>query len=165
MSDNCGTTTLSSSHESGDFFNVGTTFVTLSLTDSSGNNSLHTFIVTVIDEEDPVIDGVSDDLSQLTDPGQCGAIVNWAPPVSSDNCGLGELVVSHQPGEFFPVGTTTVIYSQADVNGNLVSAQFDVSVADEESPTIATSGNLTIPAPDGSCTATINIAIATVTDN
>ena len=165
VSDNCGTTTLTNSHESGDFFNVGTTFVTLSLTDPSGNNSLHTFIVTVIDEEDPVIDGVPDDLSQLTDPGQCGANVNWAPPVSSDNCGLGELVVSHQPGEFFPVGTTTVIYSQADVNGNLVSAQFDVSVADEESPTIATSGNLTIPAPDGSCTATINIAIATATDN
>ena len=58
-----------------------------------------------------------------------------------------------------------MIYSQADVNGNLVSAQFSVSVADEEPPTIATSGNLTIPAPDGSCTATINIAMATATDN
>lgn len=165
VSDNCGTTNLTTSHESGDFFNVGTTFVTMSLSDAHGNLSQHTFIVTVIDSEDPVLEGIPGDLSQLTDPGVCGASVNWNPPTATDNCDLGELITSHQPGEFFPVGTTTVSYSQSDANGNVVSAQFLVTVSDNESPTIATSGNLTIPAPEGTCTATLNIPTPNASDN
>ncbi|MEC9475668.1 MAG: HYR domain-containing protein [Planctomycetota bacterium] len=165
VSDNCETTNLNISHESGDFFNVGTTFVTLSLADGHGNLAQHTFIVTVIDDEDPLMESMPDDISQSTDPGLCGASVNWNAPTASDNCALGELVTSHQPGEFFPVGTTTVSYSQADENGNVVTAQFFVTISDDEAPSITTSGNLTLPAPEGTCTLDIDVPTPTTDDN
>jgi hypothetical protein len=165
VSDNCGTTNLTISHDSGEFFNVGTTFVTLSLADGQGNIRQHTFIVTVIDNHDPVLEGIPEDIAQLTDSGECGANVNWNAPTASDNCALGELVASAQPGDFFPVGTTTVNYSQSDANGNVTTAQFSVTVDDEEAPTIATSGNVSIPAPEGICTATVNIPTPTTSDN
>lgn len=165
VSDNCGTTNLTTSHESGEFFNVGTTFVTLSLADAHGNIVQHTFIVTVIDDQDPELSGVPGGISLSTDPGSCGASVNWNPPVATDNCGLGESVTSHQPGEFFAVGTTIVNYSQSDENGNVVTAQFSVTITDDELPTITTSGNLTMPAPEGTCVTTINIPVPTADDN
>ncbi len=45
--DNCSSVTLTSSHNSGDFFGPGTTVVTYTATDSSGNNSSCIFFITV----------------------------------------------------------------------------------------------------------------------
>ena len=164
-SDNCGTTTLTSSAASGDTFNVGTTIVTMGLVDSSGNTSEHTFTVSVIDEEDPVLANLPGDMVLDTDPGECGATVTWTPPTASDNCALGEYVASHSPGDYFAVGTTSVTYTQSDINGNIVSGGFNVTVSDNEGPTITTSGDITEAAPAGTCTTTLTIATPSISDN
>jgi CHRD domain-containing protein/HYR domain-containing protein/type IX secretion system substrate protein len=53
--DNCSKATVTYDHNPGTFFDVGTTTVTATATDSSGNASHCTFTVTVNDVEPPVI--------------------------------------------------------------------------------------------------------------
>ena len=47
ITDNCGSTSLSSSHTSGSYFNEGTTTVTLTATDNCGNSTQLSFTITV----------------------------------------------------------------------------------------------------------------------
>ena len=53
--DNCGVTNLVSSMASGSTFPVGTTTVTNTATDASGNTTSCSFTVTVTDAQNPVI--------------------------------------------------------------------------------------------------------------
>ena len=63
------------------------------------------------------------------DPGQCGAIVNFAPTVTG-SCGTANCTPSS--GSFFPVGTTTVTCAA----GAGPSCSFTVTVIDTEAPQI-----------------------------
>jgi len=61
--DNCGDATLSYSQESGTYFPVGTTTVTVTATDEAGNTAMCEFDVTVIDDENPpVVDKPAEDV-------------------------------------------------------------------------------------------------------
>ncbi|MDR6999281.1 HYR domain-containing protein [Neobacillus niacini] len=69
------------------------------------------------------------DIFQLNDPGQCGAIVNYPPPMVSDQCPEGFTVSCHpSSGSFFPVGTMTVTCTVTDPCGGSASCLFDVTV-------------------------------------
>ena len=61
--DNCGSVTITYSQASGSFFAVGPTTVTATATDACGNSSTCTFTVTVIDNEDPVINGQNNNIT------------------------------------------------------------------------------------------------------
>ena len=165
VSDNCGETTLSVSQQSGTMFSVGSTFVTMFLSDNSGNSTQHSFTVTVIDSEAPILSGIPTDMTLSSDLGQCGATANWQLPVGTDNCGLGDLLGSHQPGQFFPLGTTTVSYSQADSNGNLATGSFLITVIDNEAPVITGADDVFIDAPDSVCSADVTIPMPQAFDN
>ena len=165
VTDNCGETTLSVSHQPGTMFSVGSTFVTMFLSDSSGNNTQHSFTVTVIDTEAPILTGIPADMTLSTDQGLCGATANWQIPVGTDNCGLGDLLGSHQPGQLFPLGTTTVSYSQADANGNLATGTFLITVIDNESPEITGADDVFIDAPDSVCSTEVTIPEPQAIDN
>ena len=80
--------TLTSSHDSGDTFPVGSTTVTYTATDGSGNETQDTFTITVTDNEDPVIADCPADITQDSDAGVCEAVVTWAAPTASDNCSV-----------------------------------------------------------------------------
>ncbi|MDX1461543.1 MAG: proprotein convertase P-domain-containing protein [Marinirhabdus sp.] len=77
----------SSPLNSGDVFPVGTTTVTLSVTDSDGNTSTCDFDVTITDDEVPTMTCPAD-ITQTNDPGECGAIVTVPMPNIMDNCPL-----------------------------------------------------------------------------
>ncbi len=70
---------------SGSAFPVGTTVVTLSITDSDGNTSECMFNVTVVDNEAAVLTCPAD-ISQTNDAGLCGADVTVPTPNIDDNC-------------------------------------------------------------------------------
>jgi len=57
-------------------------------------------------------------------------IGTWVAPTATDNCGTVNLTTSHNPGDVFPTGTTTVIYTATDNCGNAVSCSFTVTVVE-----------------------------------
>lgn len=127
--DNCPNVTVMASPASGDFFPVGTTTVTGTATDATGNDATCTFTITVQDTQAPVIT-CPDDVAVLNDAGLAGAIVNFDSPIASDNC-PGVTVVSDPPsGSTFPIGTTTVTYTASDTSADSPDATctFDVTV-------------------------------------
>uniref|UniRef100_UPI002FDD5AFF HYR domain-containing protein n=1 Tax=Ohtaekwangia sp. TaxID=2066019 RepID=UPI002FDD5AFF len=135
-SDNCsGTVSITSDHAPGDFFAEGTTTVTYTATDISGNRTTCSFTVTVNDTTLPVFKNCPGDLSVASD-NSCGAVVNWTPPIASDNCGVASVTSTHQPGNRFDTGITEVIYTATDIHGNVSVCQFNVKVRNGEVPSI-----------------------------
>ena len=72
------------------------------------------------------------DVTTTNDPGRDGGVVNYAPPVTSGNCGPVTCVPAS--GSFFPVGTTTVTCSTTDASGFPIRTTFTVTVRDSEPP-------------------------------
>lgn len=133
--DEC-THTLVASHNPGDLFPIGTTTVTYTATDSSGNVSTCSFVVTVIDNQLSVITGCPSDINVDSQDNICGAIVTWTEPTATDNCSNMVLTSSHNSGDEFPIGTTTVTYTATDAAGNVVTCSFDVTVTDVTLPVV-----------------------------
>ncbi len=151
--DNCGAPTLTSSHASGATFPVGTTTVTYTATDASGNVDSCSFTVTVTDSEFPVVSITGLPLMIFCE----GSPVTWQETIT-DNCGIASTVSSHNSGDIFPVGTTTVTYTVTDIHGNVTIDSFNVIV--NPAPVVGISGtskeqticsnvsiNLTVSAP------------------
>ncbi|NOT36332.1 MAG: HYR domain-containing protein [Saprospiraceae bacterium] len=60
--------------------------------------------------------------------GACEKSVYWTPPVATDNCSGVTISSNYSPGNIFPNGTTTVIYTAKDACGNVTSHQFNITV-------------------------------------
>ncbi|MEN3010155.1 MAG: HYR domain-containing protein, partial [Candidatus Bipolaricaulaceae bacterium] len=117
-------------------FPVGTTTVQVIATDIHGNSASCSFQVRVVDTQPPVISGCPGDLTVYTGPGRttCDQVAFWTPPTASDNCGVVSFTSTHNPGDVFPVGTTTVTYTARDAAGNTASSRFKVTVVDNTPP-------------------------------
>jgi hypothetical protein len=127
--DNCSQTTVACSPASGSAFPKGTTTVTCTATDTSGNTSSCSFTVTVNDTQAPTINcpaSVTAAAAQ-TCPISSNATVNFTV-TASDNC-PGVVVLCNPPsGSIFPVGTTSVTCTATDTSGNTASCSFTVTV-------------------------------------
>lgn len=84
------------------------------------------------------------DYSVVNDLGTCGATVNLPTPFINNNCGNVVSVTKDFAGSFFPVGTTKVIWTLTDVNGNTDTASQYVTVIDNQNPTIETVSNTNV---------------------
>jgi subtilisin-like proprotein convertase family protein len=93
-------------------------------------------------------------ISQNTDPGICGAVVNYTVN-SPAGCGGGNLTQTAgiASGGTFPVGTTTNTFQFDDGVNPIQTCSFDVTITDAENP-VASCQNITV-ALDGSGNATI----------
>ncbi|MFD0976413.1 HYR domain-containing protein, partial [Salinimicrobium gaetbulicola] len=123
--DNCPGATITndfnnSNSLAGAVFPEGTTTVTWTVIDATGNNSQDcSFNVIVTDNEDPGITAPSD-VSVNTDSGECFASsVNLGTPDTADNCSVAS--VSNNAPSTFPTGTTTVTWTVTDDAGNTAS--------------------------------------------
>ena len=164
--ENCPDMVVTSSHASGDFFEVGTTTVEYTATDSSGNVTLTAFEVVVEDNELPLITQMPDSITSVNDLDSCGAVINWIDPLSSDNCSLLELVSSHVNGDIFPIGLTTVTYTATDTAGNVSTSSFDITVADTQAPQISqTPSDVVIDSQAGICGSVFEWTSPSITDN
>jgi gliding motility-associated-like protein len=144
-SDNCTVTSLAytltgatsgtGTSLDGVVFNPGTTLVTWTVLDQSGNSASCSFSVVVIDEQAPVISGCPTTINTNTDLNVCGATVEWTVPSYTDNCGAA-MTFTHTPGSLFSVGTTTVVYTVTDGAGNVSTCSFNVNVTDNQLPAI-----------------------------
>ena len=163
QTDNCGVAGQVATPVSGSFFEVGTTPVTVVVTDIHGNSSTNIFHVTVNDAEPPSAN-VPADIVQANDPGQCSAVVNFTVPTQTDNCGVSNVVVSPASGDSFPAGTTPVMVVVTDIHGNSSTNTFHVTVNDTTPPVLS----LTAPAgvsADTNCQAAVPAVMYQVSDN
>lgn len=153
-----GATTGSGTSLNGVVFNQGSTTVTWTAVDIANNQVQCQFTVTVTDDEDPVMINCPGSISQNSDAGQCGAIVNWVVPSFSDNCGA-TISGTATPGTYFPVGVSNVSYTVVDNAGNSASCSFSITIADSELPVI------TCPDSIATCTPLVNYNLPATSDN
>jgi gliding motility-associated-like protein len=134
--DDCSTVTLTGSHQPGDSFPVGSTEITYTATDNSGNSSSCKFDVIVQDDTPPLFQSCPPEVSTVVD-NTCQAIAYWTVPTAIDNCQVASLSSSHSPGDTFQAGITEVEYKATDTYGNVSFCRFNVIVKNEELPVIS----------------------------
>jgi len=129
--------TISCAPPSGSTFSPGVTTVTCVATNTCGTDTC-SFTVTVEDNEAPMIDCPAN-IEQTADPGVCQATVTVPAPTTDDNCGVASVVNDYNgsadASDVYPVGTTPVLWTVADIHGNTNSCSMNVTVTDDEEPT------------------------------
>ncbi|MFL5741115.1 MAG: HYR domain-containing protein [Flavisolibacter sp.] len=136
--DNCGTPAVTGVRSDGQAltapYPTGSTTITWTATDASGKTSSCTQTVLVSDKEKPSITAPPA-INTTANAGKCSAVVSLGTPVTSDNCGIAS-VTSNAPANF-PVGSTTVLWTATDVNGNINTSTQTVTVTDNEKPVVS----------------------------
>ena len=130
-----GFTTVSSP-ASGSFFPVGTTEVTSTVTDGSGNASVATFNVTVVDNEAPVV-ACRDIVVELDATGNASITAQDLDDSSIDNCGIASLAIDRDSFSCADVGILQVTLTVTDIHGNKASCVANVEVIDTVPPVVA----------------------------
>ncbi len=126
--DNCdGALIPSCTPPSGSTFNLGTTTVNCTVSDTAGNRATCSFDVTVNDCTRPTITCPGNKAVCIT-PGQACATVNFTV-TASDNCGTPAITCIPASGSCFAQGTTTVNCTADDGHGNTASCSFSVNVS------------------------------------
>jgi hypothetical protein len=104
------------------------------------------------------------DINVSNDPGVCSAVVAFSATVT-DNCPGATISCIPSSGSTFPVGTTLVTCTATDTAGNTDVCTFDVTVVDNENPTIVCPSNISVNADAGVCTAYVTVPSPTTGDN
>ena len=171
-SDNCGVANVTNDYnntdDATDTYPVGTTTIVWTVTDIYGNESTCTQTVVITDDEDPMIT-CADDMVQVTDPGLCEAFVAVSTPVVSDNCDVASIVNDYtgtdDASAVYPEGTTTVLWTVTDIYGNINTCEQEITINDEEAPSITCPEDVIQNADSGVCDADVSIAAPLVDDN
>jgi len=136
-------------------FPMGTSSVSCTATDQSGNTAFTAFTVTVNDVEAPGI--TASDINVNADLGQSFASINSYSSLvyASDNSGSVTVSCSPAEGSQFPIGTTTVDCTATDSAGNSAQASFNVNVEDHELPSLS-QGDIVQNTDQGQAYATVS---------
>ncbi len=158
-------TTMTHGLVSGSVFMLGQTAITYAATDSSGNTASCTFVVKVLDDNNPQITCPAN-ISVSNDAGQCGANVTYSAPITFD-CVVSTLgsVSAIGSGNVFGVGSHTEVYYVENMEGSNASCWFVVAVADTELPTITCPANMSLNNDAGMCGAVVSYTAPTGADN
>jgi len=133
---------------SGSVFNVGTTQVTVTATDTSGNADTCYFNVTINDTEKPVVTCPAN-IVETVPVGDTGKIVGFTVE-AADNCTGVSVVATPASGSFFLLGTTTVTAIAEDAVGLRDTCTFTVEVKSAVTPDYAVDATPdTLPATEG----------------
>jgi hypothetical protein len=158
--DNVGVTSFGCAPASGSTFPLGTTTVTCTASDGSGNVAHGSFHVTVQDTTPPVVTVPADITREAT--GAPGAVVGYTA-TATDNVGVTSFACSPASGSTFPLGTTTVACTAGDAAGNTAHASFHVTVRDTTPPLVAVPADITAEATGAAGAAVGYTATATDT--
>jgi hypothetical protein len=132
--DNCDTVTPTCNPASGSTFAKGTTTVTCTASDTSGNTGSCQFTVTVRDTTAPVVTCPANQTAECNN-GSGGAVVNYPAATAIDACEGAKTAICTPPsGATFAKGATTVTCTASDTSGNTGSCQFTVTVRDTTAP-------------------------------
>lgn len=107
-------------------FPKGTTTVTWTVTDTSGNTATATQNVLVGDAEPPTITAPADMTVNADHKKNYATHVALGSPTTADNCGVASLT-NNAPTKL-PVGTNTVTWTVKDTSGNVATAVQTITV-------------------------------------
>ncbi|MFK8058022.1 MAG: HYR domain-containing protein [Saprospiraceae bacterium] len=130
------TAVLETTLGAGDAFPVGTTTVRYRFDDGNGNSSFCAFDVIVSDMQAPTFANCPAAISAPVASGACSGPATWTAPTAMDACDPAvQLTSNFAPGDIFPLGPTTVIYTATDASGNTETCEFEVTITDNVDPT------------------------------
>lgn len=112
-----------------DCADVGPQVVTFRMEDRQGNSATCSSTITVIENTPPIFSNCPTTITVEADANGT-AVVNWVPPVASDNNGQPTVSSTNNPGETFALGQTTVTYSAVDCNNNVGVCAFNINVVE-----------------------------------
>ncbi len=111
-------------------FPLGSTTVTWTVTDTLGNISQVTQVVTLVDTTPPEIFAPSDIVTEAV--GLSSTMIELGEATAHDVMGIAS--VTEYPPKFFVLGETTITWTATDTSGNSASAIQTVTVVDNTSP-------------------------------
>ena len=123
-------------------FPFGSTTITWTVIDTSGNISQDIQVVTLVDTTDPEIIAPSDIVAEATD--LSGTMIELGEATAHDVMGIAS--VTEHPPRFFVLGETTVTWTATDTSGNSASATQTVTIVDTISPSITAPDSITVEA-------------------
>ena len=161
VADNCGVASITNNAPA--TFSIGSTTVTWTVTDDSGNVQTCDQIIILEDIEAPAVTCpasimVNTDASMCTASGVSLGLVTF-----TDNCGMAGVTSTNDAPAVFPIGNTTVLWSTTDAAGNTAECTQVVTVVDNEDPTITCPTAITIECTES--TDPSNTGTATAMDN
>ena len=114
---------------------LGTSKVTFTAKDASGNTSSGEVTITVVDEIKPTLKAKAAYTIKLDAEGK--AALKWEDldEGSSDNCSIKEKLLSKTSFTCTDLGTSKITFTAKDASGNASSAEVTITVADEIKPT------------------------------
>ncbi|MFN0035849.1 MAG: HYR domain-containing protein [Saprospiraceae bacterium] len=146
---------------------LGTTTVTLQVTDGSGLTATCNFTTRVVDATPPTFTSCPANITKVNDINQCRAVTTWAAPTAADNCVVPTIVQTAglANGASFQVGVTPVSFRATDAAGNSSTCSFNVTVNDTQLPTVTCPANIVRGNDPNLCGAIINYNTPVALDN
>ena len=136
-----------------DCTDAGSVTVTITATDASGNTSVATKAVTVVDEIAPVITA-SDITLALGSNGSVALPLGTA--TATDNCSSASVEYSVTSFSCDDIGLNTVTVTSQDASGNTTVETFEVTLTDATNPVVTTVSSPVVVSLDASGAATIS---------
>jgi uncharacterized repeat protein (TIGR01451 family) len=138
--DNCPSTNVVCSPAPGSNFDIGTTRVTCTATDTGGVSATCSFNITVLDTE-PARLTCPSNITINAVPGQCSPVVTYPNPSVSDNCPGTTVACVPPSGSTFPLGSTVVNCIATNARGGQFVCSFNVTVNGAPQAVVKLEGN------------------------
>ncbi|MGQ0771947.1 MAG: HYR domain-containing protein, partial [Nitrososphaerota archaeon] len=156
-------------NDSPGIFNLGTTLITWSATDTVGNVATAVQNVTIVDTTAPTITAPADVTIEATSADD--NTISLSLPTTSDT--VSNVMIENDAPLEFSLGETIITWSATDAAGNSATATQTVTVTDTTAPAIAAPADITSEATSKSDnlitleapTVSDNVGVATITND
>ncbi len=136
-SDNCAVESMSIDISNFSVSNIGQNLIKLTVTDKSGNSSNNTSIVTVVDNNSPIV--ITKDITVTLDNlGIADINTSDIDNGSSDNDGIKSMSLDKTTFDCSNLGENSVTLSVTDNSGNTSTGEAKVTIEDKINPTVVT---------------------------
>jgi len=141
--DNCSITARLLSQSVFNCSNIGSNNVLFTVQDQSGNANSANIIVTVFDTVRPIAT-ISNQNIYLNSTGTASITAAQVNNNSTDNCGVATVAINKSTFSCADLGSSNIIFTATDINGNSKAANVNVNVFDSIRPIVRPRTNVLV---------------------